>query len=112
MPCEVIPAVTDAGLPKSSLPALFQATAVKAAASALDSVPGMTTAIKVALHAAQKRAYAESFKTVYLSSLAFGGVALIISNLSADVDKYLTGFVNKTVVQAKEKENQVGLQKV
>lgn len=104
MPREVIPAVTGAGLPESSIPALFQATA-KATSSALDNVPGMTAAIKVVLQAAQKRAYAESFKIVYLSTLAFGGIALITSFFSADVDKYLTGYVNKTVVQAKVKDN-------
>lgn len=97
----VTPAVTSAGLPENSLKSLFAAI-TKATPGALDSMPGVTVAIKTALATAQKRAYAESLKTVYLSSLAFGGLALVVAFFSSDVDKYLTGFVNKTVIQRKE----------
>lgn len=111
IPREVIPAVTTAGLPESSLPALFAATK-KATAAALDSVPGMTTAIKVALTAAQKRAYAQSFSIVYLSSLSFGFLALAVAFFATDVDKYMTGFVNKTVVQGKKDKEGEMMEKV
>lgn len=111
MPQEVIPAVTKAGLPAGSVKALFAAVA-KGTTAALDKVPGMTTAIKVALAAAQKRAYARSFSVVYLSSLSFGGLALVVAFFATDVDKYLTNFVNKTVVKGKEKEDGDGPQKV
>lgn len=111
IPREVIPAVTRAGLPESSLPALFAATKM-ATASALDAVPGMTAAIKVALDAAQKSAYAQSFSIVYLSSLSFGALALIVAFFSSDVDKYMTGFVNKTVVQGKAKGQEDVAEKV
>lgn len=96
MPQKIIPAVTGAGLPSSSLTALFAAIA-KGTTTAIDAVPGMNKAIELVLVAAQKRAYAESLKIVYLSSLSFGGFALITAFFASDVDKFLTGFVNKTV---------------
>ncbi|CAI6290664.1 unnamed protein product [Periconia digitata] len=110
-PREVVPAVTSAGLPESSLNALFGAIS-QATAAALDSVPEMSASIKFTLAAAQKRAAAESLKNVYLSSLSFGFVALLVALFFSDVDQYLTGFVNKTVVDGKRKNEVVHTEKV
>jgi hypothetical protein len=115
MPGEVTSSMQSAGLPSSSMTALFQAIS-KNTAAAIQAVPGMTPAIEVALRAAQKRVYSASFSTVYLSSLAFGGLALVSIFFSTDnFDEYFTNFINKTVTTntiAKVKSNRGDLEKV
>lgn len=107
MPGEISNSATKAGFPSENLPQLVQAVA-KGTTAALDAVPGMTSAVKIALAAAQKRVYSTSFATVYLASLAFGGIALIACFFTTnDIDVYFTNFLNKTVstkVPAKTKE--------
>jgi hypothetical protein len=97
MPGEVSSSVVAAGFPSENLPQLFQAVA-KGTAASLDAVPGMSSAVRAALVAAQKRVYSTSFATVYLTSLAFGGIALITCFFTTnDIDAYFTNFLNKTV---------------
>jgi hypothetical protein len=66
-------------------------------AAALETVPGITPTILEALAEAVKHAYSHAFEIVYLSSLAFAGIAIVASLFVVDVDKYMTDFVNKTV---------------
>jgi len=40
-------------------------------------------------------AYSQAFKTVYLASLAFGGIAILSSLFSKDVQKHLTDKVER-----------------
>jgi hypothetical protein len=87
-------AALDAGLPKSDLPALLTALSSDAA-QVLDSVPGMTSQIAVAVSEAAKTAYSSSSRTVYLASIAFGGVATIAAFFSKGVDDRLTSEVAK-----------------
>lgn len=97
MPGEVSSSVVAAGFPSENLPQLFQAVA-KGTAAALDAVPGMNSIVRAALVTAQKRVYSTSFATVYLTSLAFGGIALIACFFTTnDIDAYFTNFLNKTV---------------
>ena len=93
LPAAVVPSVEAAGLPSSSVPALFVAV-TNGTAAALNDVPGINKVILAALGDAIKNAYSSSFKVVYLSSLAFGGVSIIAAFFATDVDKYLTNFVN------------------
>jgi uncharacterized membrane protein len=66
-------------------------------ATALNNVPGISADIVVAMRNAVKDANSSSFKVVYLSSLAFGGVSIVAAFFATDLDKYLTNFVNKSV---------------
>ena len=85
----------EAGLPQSSLPALFEAIATQSAA-ALESVPGMTDSIAQAIAEATVAGYSEAFRYVYYASIAFGGASLIASLfVEADVTKHLTTFVGR-----------------
>lgn len=115
MPEKVTKAAEAAGLSSDQIPQLI--IAVKSGVStALDDIPGMTSTIKAAVQAGVKRAYAESYSTVYLSSLAFGGIALFsIFFATKDMDNYFTAFLNKTVdaphIEAeKRKEKNEGLE--
>ena len=72
----VLPSALSAGLPSSSVPALLQA--IKASTpQALQAVPGMTPAVLENVGEALKVAYTVAFRTVYLSSIAFGGCAVL-----------------------------------
>uniref|UniRef100_A0A8H7K351 Major facilitator superfamily (MFS) profile domain-containing protein n=1 Tax=Bionectria ochroleuca TaxID=29856 RepID=A0A8H7K351_BIOOC len=91
-------AATDAGFAVDGIPELLKVIAKSTTARAIGSVPGMTESISQAVTAAIKRAYAQSYSTVYLSSLAFGGVALVSCFFAThDMEEYFTSFLNKTV---------------
>jgi len=96
LPQEIVPAVENAGLPATSIPKLFAAM-TNGTAAALEAVPGMNDNILTAFSIATKDAYSHAFKIVYLSSLAFAGIAIVAAFFVVDVDKYLTNYVNKTI---------------
>jgi hypothetical protein len=96
LPQEIVPAVEKAGLPATSLPALFAAM-TNGTTAALEAVPGMKMSILAAFSAATRAAYTHAFKIVYLSSIAFASLAFIGCIFVTDVDKYMTDFVNKTI---------------
>ena len=102
LPNDVIPAVTKAGLPAKSLPALFLAI-TEGTASALAGVPGITPAVELAVSGAVQDAYASSFKTVYLVSITFGGLAMCAALLSKNIDELMTNDVARVMrgVEAK-----------
>jgi hypothetical protein len=73
---KLVPAAAiGAGLPESSLPALFKALPLGSAA--LAKVPGITTSIMVAAGAAVQQTYVHALRVVALSSLSFGILAII-----------------------------------
>lgn len=58
-------------------------------AEALQAVPGITANIIAAGSTAYKQANADSYRTVYLSTIAFTGVACLLSYWAPDTEKYL-----------------------
>lgn len=100
LPAEITPAVEAAGLPESSVPALFAAM-TNGTAAAFETVPGITPTIMAAFAEATKAAFTHAFKVVYLSSLAFAGIAIVASLFVTDVDKYMTDYVNKVIHKPK-----------
>ncbi|PYI31179.1 siderophore iron transporter [Aspergillus indologenus CBS 114.80] len=92
LPTTVTHAATKAGLPSSSLTDLLEAVAAGTSA-ALEAVPGMTTKILAAVADAEKTAYAMSFRTVFCVSIAFGGLSIVASLFSREVDTRLDGGV-------------------
>ena len=105
MPAAVEDYALRAGLPQSSVPQLLIQIS-NGTAAAFAQVPGVNTTILTAIVAGQKHAWSSSLSTVYLSSLAYGGTALILSFLASNVDKYLTNYVNKTVTSSAAPRNQ------
>jgi hypothetical protein len=61
----------------------------------LKTIPGIgnnETAYEMVVYAGQI-AYAESYKWVYLTSIAFGGVSIIASIFLGNIDKYMDDHV-------------------
>lgn len=86
IPAAVLPVAKQAGLSPEGAAALVGA----ASSGDLSKVPGITTGIIEAVAEVLPGAFAKAFKTVYLSSLAFGGLAIIASLLTKDATPYLT----------------------
>ncbi|OAL34181.1 hypothetical protein AYO20_06636 [Fonsecaea nubica] len=84
-------AVTAAGLPASSLPALF--TALTQGADALQTVPGFNARVGAALSTAQKDAFSGALKIVFVMTIAFGVCGMVASVFIKNIDHLLTGEV-------------------
>ncbi|KAJ4375403.1 hypothetical protein N0V83_002490 [Neocucurbitaria cava] len=91
LPEKVIPAATAAGLPASSLTALFAGIT----AGDFSAVPGITPEIIAAVSAAVKEAYIASFKIVFYVTIPFGVILIIFCALSPNFEKYLSMNVAK-----------------
>jgi hypothetical protein len=89
IPQYVAPAAVDAGLPESSLPALFTGLT----AGSFTSVPGISPSIIEAVIHATRAAYAKSFYVIYLSMLPFGVLLLVAAFFRPNVEDYLTNDV-------------------
>ncbi|KIX06628.1 uncharacterized protein Z518_04604 [Rhinocladiella mackenziei CBS 650.93] len=98
VPNMVGPAVVDAGLPQSSVPAFLQALQV-GTAEAFSKVPGVTQSIIADGVLANKEAYVASFRTVYLVSITFAGLGVILSLFTPNMKWYLNDKV-ASVLQA------------
>jgi MFS family permease len=96
LPAYVAPAALGAGLPKADLPALFEAIAA-GTPDALEKVKDITPKILAAVGTATQNAYSASFKTVYLTSIAFGGCAIIAAVFTRNIDDKMTGFVARKI---------------
>jgi len=86
IPLEVGPASIRAGLPPSSAQALvadFLASTTPTAAT----IPGWSPSILTAAQIAYKTASAQAYRTVFLSTLSFSGVAIIMVFFTMGVDQ-------------------------
>ncbi|OQU97009.1 hypothetical protein CLAIMM_03014 [Cladophialophora immunda] len=81
------------GLPKSSINAFIAAVEARNA-TALAAVPGATQAIISAGLSAQKKAYAESLRTVFIITLPFGLLACIACLFMSDLRKEMNYIVD------------------
>lgn len=93
VPAEVPPVLIKAGLPESSVGAFLAALST----GDFSGIKGVTPDVKVAGEHAYKIASSHAFKTVYLTSIAFTGVAVILSFWAPTVDDKLTGQVATTL---------------
>lgn len=96
IPHDVAEAAVSAGLPSGSVPDVLTAI-TNGTAAAMSAVPGINGAIEAAVTNGLKTAYAASFSTVYLASIGFGGIAIIASLFTKDIDKHLTNFVSRRI---------------
>ncbi|RAL02180.1 trichothecene efflux pump [Aspergillus ibericus CBS 121593] len=106
LPNTISTAATNAGLPSTSLTDLLDAVSV-GTTTAYDAVPGMTTTILAAVAEAVKTAYSLSFRTVFLASIAFGGLSVVTALFSAPVDECFTGDVAARLVGNGGREERV-----
>lgn len=102
MPKNVVPAATGAGLPESSLTALFAGIT----AGDFSKVPGINPEIIAAVGGAVRQSYVSSFKIVFLATIPFGVLLIVFGSLVPNMEKYLTGNVARRL-QKNEKSKEV-----
>lgn len=103
---QVPPALAAAGLPTSSIPSFIAAFAL--GPSALTAIPGITPDIIAAGTTAYKQANADAYRTVFLSNMAFSGVAILCSLLLPNVDHLMTNQVATTLHQGRDEGHIAG----
>lgn len=89
-------AVLQAGLPSSSV-ALFLEALSSGGTTAFKQIPGITPSIIQAGIQAFKEAYAQTFRTVFLVSIAFFGMGIIVTFFTVDTSKYMNTKVAVTL---------------
>ncbi|KAH8736418.1 fungal trichothecene efflux pump-domain-containing protein [Ilyonectria robusta] len=102
---QVPKAVTAAGLPSSSVADFITGLST---GTGFDGIPGVTDSIAAVGVRAYKEANALAYRTVFLASIAFSGVALIASFMLPNVDSLLTGKVASTLHKGRKDEKMIG----
>jgi MFS family permease len=107
IPAEVSPALVSAGLPADSVPG-FLAAITAGTSNAFAAVPGVTASIIATGMRAYREANADAYRTVYLATIAFSGVAVILTWFAPNTDHLMTGKIAATLhLSTKEKADQV-----
>lgn len=96
VPSEVPSVLIEAGLPEASVPAFLQALTT----GSFGEIAGLTPQVQEIGTQAYKLASSHAFQTVYLTSIAFTGVAVIMSFWAPTVDDRLDGQVAATLHRA------------
>lgn len=102
IPRKVAPAVIGSGLPASSVASFIKALAV--GPSALADVPGISPSIITAGTRAYQEANANSFRTVFLTTIAFSCVALVATLLLPNLDSLMSDKIATTLGKEKAKD--------
>lgn len=102
IPENVPAAAINAGLPSSSVSQLVSALG---GTGSISDVPGMNSAIETAAEAAYQVANADAYKTVFLSTLAFSGISVIMLFFVPKLDPRKKGYVSRTLDR---KSNKMG----
>ena len=97
IPATVPAAVIKAGLPQSSVAGYMEAIAAGGSPKLLAAVPGLTKSIIAVGARAYEVAYSESYRTIYLVSIAFGGLAILCNLFVPNIESYMTDAVATTV---------------
>ncbi|KAF2015910.1 siderophore iron transporter [Aaosphaeria arxii CBS 175.79] len=95
IPSQVPPKVVAAGLPESSVPAFLQALPL--GGNAFANVPGITDRILALGMRAYQDANADAFRTVYLATIAFSAVAVILTWWAPNTDDLMNDKVAATL---------------
>jgi len=93
VPAEVPPAVTQAGLPASSVPAYM----LGLTSGSFADVPGVNDGVLAAGMRAYRLANSQAYSTVFYTTIAFTGVAVVLSFFSPNVDDKMTGQIAVTL---------------
>lgn len=86
-----------AGLPASSVAEYMAAIAAGGSQKLLSKVQGLTPEILSQGATAYRYAYADAYRTIFLVSLAFGGLAILVSFFIPDIDALMGGKVAATL---------------
>jgi hypothetical protein len=94
---EVPAALIKAGLPASSVADYMTAIAGGGLPKALAAVKGLTPAIEAVGARAYQVAYADAYRTIFLTSLGFGGLAMIIACFVPNIENLMVDAVAATL---------------
>ncbi|KAF2817771.1 MFS general substrate transporter [Mytilinidion resinicola] len=101
---EVPSALIGAGLPTTSV-AWFLEALTAGTSEAFKSIPGISQRIIAVGTMASKVANANAYRTVYLTTIAFSGLAIILTWFARNTEEFMTGQVAATLNrQGKELE--------
>jgi hypothetical protein len=103
LPKYVAPAAQAAGLPASSLPALFAGIST----GNFTAVPGITPAITAVVGAQTIHAYKDAFHIVFYATIPFGALLIIAAFFVPDMEKYLTRNVARRLQRMGSKDGEV-----
>ncbi|KAI1479787.1 trichothecene efflux pump [Daldinia eschscholtzii] len=101
-----IPAITAAGLPKSSVPVLLQAVTA-GTEDALRAVPGMNDNILAVTSTKVSEAYASAYTYPYYTALALGIVSIIAALTLRDFDHHLTDHVSRQLYKKSDTDKDI-----
>lgn len=101
IPAEVPKAAIMAGLPSSSVASLLQAFQVGTPA-AFEKVPGITPNVLQAASRSYQYASSDAYRTIFLVSIAFSSVGVLLAFLVPNVDDRMTAGVAATLNRAGE----------
>lgn len=96
----VPPALVKAGLPAGSIADFIKTMAAVGTAAPVSSyagIKGVTKSILAAGVQAYQIANVEAYKTVYLSTIAFSGLAIVLTFFAPNTEKYMTNSVAATL---------------
>ena len=97
VPQYLYPAAERGGLPKSSLPALVAGLGGNGSLDAT-TVPGLNPTVLIVARSGYAQASAAAFRTVFLTSFAFGGIGMILAwfvvQNDASKQKYVAGHIH------------------
>lgn len=103
IPARVPPAVVAAGLPETSVASFIGAISA-GSADAFARVPGATSGVIAIGVRAYKLANAAAFKDVYLTTIAFSAIAVILTWFAPNTEHLMTGEVAATLQHQGRKE--------
>ncbi|KAI0116640.1 fungal trichothecene efflux pump [Hypoxylon sp. NC0597] len=102
----VVPAVTSAGLPSSSIPDLLSAVTA-GTTDALRAVPGMTDEILAIASAKIAESYAAAYTYPFYTGLALGIVSIIAAVCIRDFDHHLTEHVSRQLYHKSDTDKDI-----
>lgn len=100
IPAQVPPALIEAGLPASSVAGFLRAMTT----GSFEGIQGLTPQITEIGVLAYKNASAAAYRTVFLSTIAFSVVAIVLSFFCPNVDDRMTSSVAATLHKGKHGE--------
>ncbi|KAF2099278.1 MFS general substrate transporter [Rhizodiscina lignyota] len=102
---EVPSALVKAGLPASSVADYMTAITAGATEATLSAVKGLTPAIEQAGALAYRHAYLDAYRTVFYVSIAFGGVAILVTFFVPNIDHLMSDSIAATLQSGKTNIN-------
>ncbi|KAJ4296443.1 hypothetical protein N0V90_006488 [Kalmusia sp. IMI 367209] len=102
IPQQVPPVLIDAGLPSSSVAGFL--SAIQLGTDALKAVPGITEQIIGVGYRAYQEASADAYRTVYLATIAFSGLSILLTWWAPNTDDLMNEKVAATLGGEGQKE--------